>query len=172
MKIFLLGYMCSGKSTLGPRLSGCLDIPFLDLDTEIEKAEGNSISRIFEEKGEEHFRRIEKTTLANLIRSVPDFVMATGGGTPCFFNNMELMKKNGVTIYLDVPVKELVRRNIRTRERRPLLRRMSDLEMQSFITSQLKERSVFYKKANKTMRDENPDLDLLEKEIRLMAHSR
>jgi shikimate kinase len=172
MKIFLIGYMSSGKSTLGPQLAGKLGLPFLDLDKEIEKLEGRSTGVLFLEEGEDYFRQLEKKTLASLIKSQPDFVMATGGGTPCYFNNMDVMKKNGITLYLQVSVKELVRRNLNSTELRPLLRGMNELEMQAFINDHLTQRLPYYKKASVTLKENEMDLERIVQEVRLMSHSR
>lgn len=168
MKIFLIGYMGSGKSTLGPKLAHRLSVPFIDLDDQIAKHEKKSILQIFEEKGEDAFRLIEKNVLTSSIKSNPDFVMATGGGTPCFFKNMDLMKKNGITLYLSVPVRELVDRNLHSAAIRPLLRGMNELQMQSFINEQLQERLPHYKKAGVTLKENEMDLDRIEQEVRLM----
>lgn len=172
MKIFLVGYMSSGKSTLGPQLAHKLGIPFVDLDKEIERIEGRSPGNIILEEGEDHFRMLEKKSLASLIKSKPDFVMATGGGAPCYFNNIDVMKKNGVTLYLNVGVKELVRRNLQSNELRPLLRGMNELEMQVFITEHLKQRLPYYKKASVTLKENEMDLERIVQEVKLMSHSR
>lgn len=172
MKIFLVGYMCSGKSTLGPQLAVKLGVPFFDLDKEIERIEGRSPGNIILEEGEDHFRMLEKKSLTVLTKSNADFVMATGGGTPCYFNNMDVMKKNGVTLYLTVGVKELVRRNLHSSELRPLLRGLNELEMQAFITEHLKQRLPYYKKASVTLKENEMDLERIVQEVKLMSHSR
>jgi shikimate kinase len=172
MKIFLIGYMGSGKTTLGKILAEKLQLPFFDLDEEIEKAHAKSITRLFDEEGEEAFRRFEKDILNNIIQREPDFVMATGGGTPCYFKNLEVMKKNGLTIYLQVALKELVRRNLQAPELRPLLRGMNELELQSYINDHLRERLSYYKKANITLKANEIDPDRMVQEIRLLLHSR
>ncbi len=172
MKIFLVGYMASGKSTLGPKLAKRLNIPFIDLDQQIVTKEGSSILNIFQEVGEDAFRLIEKNVLASSIKSNPHFVMATGGGTPCFFKNMDLMKKSGITLYLSVPVRELVDRNLNSPEIRPLLRGMNELEMQSFINEQVQQRLPHYKKAGVTIKESELDLDRIEQEVRLMNNMR
>lgn len=172
MKIFLIGYMGSGKTTLGKILAEKLELPFVDLDHEIERAMGKNIPAIFDEEGEESFRKSEKEMLGRIIAQNENFVMATGGGTPCYFKNMELMKKSGTTIYLQVSLKELVKRNYNARELRPLLRGMNELELQSFIHDHLRDRISFYKKANITIKEGEIDADRIVQEIRLMAHSR
>lgn len=103
-RIFLVGLPGSGKTTLGMELANNLNIQFYDLDQEIEKAEKQTIRSIFAEKGEAHFRQLEFDHLRKIIENADDFVLATGGGTPCFFDNMELMNKSGNTIFLNTPI--------------------------------------------------------------------
>jgi shikimate kinase len=100
MKIFLLGMPGSGKSTLGKQLASHLQVPFLDLDQLIQERVGMSIPDFFSARGEEAFREQEQITLQSAISDIPKFVMATGGGAPCFFQNMDEMNRAGVTIYL------------------------------------------------------------------------
>lgn len=172
MKTFLIGYMCSGKTTLGRQIADKLNLPFIDLDREIVNTTGKTISDIFNTEGEDAFRLIEKKVLNHVIKTHQDFVMATGGGTPCHFNNMDVMKKNGLVIYLNVATKELVRRNLESPETRPLLRGMNELEMLSFINNHLTSRWPFYKKANLTLKENDMDLDKIIQDIKLMSHSR
>jgi shikimate kinase len=172
MKVFLIGYMGSGKSTLGPKLAKALSIPFLDLDRMIAQGQNKTIQQIFDEDGEDVFRNLEKETLNHTIKTQNDFVMATGGGTPCFFKNMDLMKKAGTTIYINVAVKELVNRNLASKELRPLLRGMNELQVLAFINDHLKQRLPFYKKSSITLKDGDKDIERLIQEIKLMNHSR
>ncbi len=172
MKIFLIGYMGSGKTTLGQILAEKMKLTFIDLDQEIERATGKRITTIFEEEGEDAFRLKEKEILGKAIKHNERFVMATGGGTPCYHKNLELMRKAGITIYLQVSIKELVRRNQNAQELRPLLRGMSELEMQTFINEHLKERISHYKKANITLKENEIDAERIIQDLRLLAHSR
>ena len=109
-KIYLIGMPGSGKTTLGKKLAIEWGISFVDLDAIIELKEGQAIKDIFKEKGEDHFRKLETSALVELAATNEAQVVATGGGTPCFNNNMQTMNESGTTIYLDVPVEELVRR--------------------------------------------------------------
>ncbi len=147
MKIFLTGYMGSGKSTLGPKLARALDVPFFDLDKIIEEQEGTTIASFFEQKGEEAFRQLE----ANLLRSVTlendSFLLSTGGGVPVFHNNMEFMNEHGLTLFLEMNPKSLAQRLAPARAERPLLKHLNDGELENFVTEKLKEREPFYKKA-------------------------
>ena len=121
MRIFLLGYMGSGKSTIGDALAARLQLPFIDLDKRIEAHEGSNVSEIFERNGEHYFRSIESAVLEELIRTEASAVIATGGGTPCFNSNLDLMHVNGVTVYLKCRIETLMQRLQGTAETRPLL---------------------------------------------------
>lgn len=122
MKVFLLGLPGSGKTTLGKRLAATLQLPFVDLDKEIEKTEGKQIREIFAEKKEDYFRQLESAELKKWCNKPDDFVMATGGGAPCFFDNLEVINKSGKSIFLDVPASEIVRRmSMGPIDKRPLL---------------------------------------------------
>ncbi|MFK7952351.1 MAG: shikimate kinase [Ekhidna sp.] len=119
-KIFLIGLPGSGKTTMGLELGLHLTLPFIDLDQEIEKETKQSVGSIFEEKGEAHFRQLEKWHLQKSVDSVPSFVMATGGGTPCFFDNLELMKAAGETVYINTGV-ETIKERLEMDSTRPLM---------------------------------------------------
>ena len=122
MKIFLIGLPGSGKTTMGRAIATAMSLPFVDLDTEIERREGRLIREIFKQKSEDYFRILEANELASWCDSDKSFVMATGGGAPCFFHNMELINKAGVSIFLDIPADEVARRIKKTNvEERPLL---------------------------------------------------
>jgi shikimate kinase len=122
MKIFLLGLPGSGKTTLGRKLAEELQLPFVDLDQEIEKTEGKPIREIFAEKKEEYFRKLEAAELKKWCTKPADFVMATGGGAPCFFDNIDIINRSGKSIFLDVAASEIVRRmSTGPIEKRPLL---------------------------------------------------
>lgn len=110
MKIFIIGLPGSGKSTTGRQLAGALNLPFLDLDEEIERVSGQSIPALFQTAGEIEFRVTEANVLRSCIQHHPAFVMATGGGTPCFLANMEVMNSSGITLFLDTPVDEILTR--------------------------------------------------------------
>jgi shikimate kinase len=120
MKIFLIGMPGSGKSTLGRPLAQAMNLPFVDLDKEIEKQEQRAIPEIFERPGEDYFRSVESQILKQWATSNKDFVMATGGGAPCFLRGIETINQHGLSIFLDVSVEELLRR-IGMQSGRPLL---------------------------------------------------
>jgi shikimate kinase len=130
MKIFLIGMPGSGKSTLGRQLAEALSLPFVDLDHEIEKTEGTAIKEIFGNKGEEYFRKVESVALKLWAASSKDFVLATGGGAPCFHSGIKIINDAGISIFLDVPVTELVRR-VEHNLDRPLLMISDDVDIRS-----------------------------------------
>jgi shikimate kinase len=134
MKIFLIGLPGCGKSTLGKKLSDTLHFPFIDLDKMIERHEGIPVKEIFKLKGEVFFRKIESELLHQLTSSEPKFVMATGGGAPVFHDNMKFMNEQGITIFLDVPAREIANRIQKTNtEERPLLARLAPDELKDQI---------------------------------------
>ena len=145
-RIFLIGYMGAGKTTLGRALAKELKIEFLDLDNYIEERLCKSISQIFAEKGEEGFRDIERRMLHE-AGEFENVVISTGGGTPCFFDNIEYMNGQGTTVFLDVPVERLFIRLSIARKKRPLIMEKNDEELRSFITEQLAKRLPHYSKA-------------------------
>lgn len=146
MKIFLVGFMGSGKSTLGKKLSELMNVSFIDLDSKIEESEGKSVSQIFKERGEEYFRNLEAEALRKTAR-IRNAVIATGGGAPCFYDNMEWMNENGVTVYLKAEPGELYHRLLKERETRPLLAHMGDVALFDYIMSSLAHREPYYARA-------------------------
>ncbi|MFL0353514.1 shikimate kinase [Xanthomarina sp. GH4-25] len=151
MKIILLGYMASGKSLIGSELAKILKINYIDLDQFIEEKEGKSIQKIFLEKGEIFFRKIENSYLKEIISSKDDLILSLGGGTPCFSNNLELLKENKdvTSFFLNVPVNELARRLMNDKSNRPLVAYVSDQnDMLEFVGKHLFERLPFYNQAN------------------------
>lgn len=145
MKIFLTGFMGSGKTTMGRKLATYLKYKFVDLDKFLEDKAGMSINDFFQLHGETAFREFEKEILQNSSFS-ENTVIATGGGAPCYFDNMDWMNRNGVTVYLMVPPKGLVDR-LKHATDRPLIKGLSEQDLLKFITEKLKEREPFYKKA-------------------------
>ena len=145
-KIYLIGFMGCGKSYIGKQLAQSLGWEFLDMDDFLEANEGISISQIFAEGGATLFRDLEQ----NYLKATFDFentVIATGGGAPCFFDNIDWMNANGTTIYLKTPVSILVDRLKAETDHRPLLAGKTKSQLSDFIKTKLKERSPFYQKA-------------------------
>jgi len=151
MKLFLIGLLGSGKSFLGKELSKELKLPFIDLDDILEKKEGMKVSEIFTAKGEEYFRMLEAAALREQ-NTQKKFVMATGGGTPCFHDNMSFINQTGTSVFLNIPVSEIVKRlNGEQRKLRPLLANVPDDQLQATLEAMLQSRLQFYKQANITV---------------------
>jgi len=148
--IVLVGFMGSGKSTIGKKLADALGLPFVDLDSKIIHQAGMSISDIFTQKGEAYFRILEKEVLDAVISSDRASVIATGGGTPCFYDNMDVILKNSYSFYLKVGRDALLDR-ISEDESRPLIIGKTKKELKQFIDLMLRKRASFYTKANQTV---------------------
>lgn len=146
MLVYLLGMPGSGKSFWADKLSRILHIPAFHLDDAIEKNEGKTISEIFTENGEDYFRQKEREVLKS-FSSKNNFILSTGGGTPCFFNNMNWMNANGITIWIDESLDIIASRLIKEKSRRPLLANVDDKNIASFLIEMLDKRKVFYVKA-------------------------
>ena len=151
--IFLIGFMGSGKSTVGALLAERLNLPFLDSDKEIEKKAGKSISEIFSRDGEAAFREMEMNFLQEL-KSMEPSVVAVGGGLPIIENALPVMHEIGLVIYLNTSLLTLIKRLREEQEQRPLLRELSDAEFHPFVEALLSERVHFYKQAKLIMPNE------------------
>tara|TARA_B100000963_G_scaffold123243_1_gene107496 strand:+ start:2152 stop:2646 length:495 start_codon:yes stop_codon:yes gene_type:complete len=147
MIIFLIGFMGCGKSTLGKKLALNIEYDFIDLDIYIQDQESKSINEIFK-NGEDYFRKIERVYLQSAMET-KNTVIAVGGGTPCYFNNMQLMKENGLTIYIDMHPTELISRLRLSKKNRPLIASLKDNELSNFVFENLNERKGYYNKAHK-----------------------
>ncbi len=143
MKFFLIGMMGSGKSYWTKKLSRKLKTGGYDLDFLITSHEEKSIAEIFDEDGEPYFRKSEAQIL-RWFAEKKTFVLATGGGTPCFNNNMEWMNSHGITIWIDEPVDTLLQRLLPEKAHRPLIRDLTDSELSNFLQARLEERKQFY----------------------------
>lgn len=159
MRIFLTGFMGSGKSHTGLELARKLGRPFVDLDHWIEELQGRSIREIFSQQGEDAFRALEAETLRS-FEKLPYFIMATGGGAPCYHDNIEWMNDHGMTVFLDPPVNLLVERLRGEIEQRPLLHGQDDLP--TFIEEKMLDRRPFYERAHVHLRPaKNTDVSTL-----------
>lgn len=145
-RIFLTGYMGAGKTTVGKELAERTGLSFIDLDVFIEERYHRTVSRLFAEYGEDKFRDIERRLLHE-VAEFEDIIISTGGGTPCFFDNMEFMNAAGKTVYLQVSVDELAARLETCRYTRPVLQNRTGEELKNFITESLQKRLPFYEKA-------------------------
>jgi shikimate kinase len=158
MRIYLVGYMASGKSNLGQLLAEKLGYSFLDLDDLFEKRFRISVIDFFEKYDEDGFRKIERSLLHETVDH-DDVVVSTGGGTPCFYNNMRFIKKSGISIYLHWEVPALVNRLRHLKRKRPLLKDIPAGELEMKVGTQLAQREFYYKQADYTINAENIDLD-------------
>lgn len=165
MKIFLIGFMGSGKTYWGRKLSQKLGIPFFDLDEQTASHEGKSISEIFATEGEEYFRLLEKNTLHTISESHTSFVMAAGGGTPCYFNNIEYMNRAGTTVWLNTPIDLLFERLLKEKEQRPLLKNLKDDQLKGFIIKKFADRKIYYEQADVVMDKDPVELEKLVEKI-------
>jgi len=159
MKVFLIGMPGSGKTTIGKTLAEMFGFKFHDLDKIIVNKAGLEIKEIFSEYGEDHFREIEKGLLTEKIESNEDFIMATGGGTPCYYNNMDLLKREGTVIYLDVSVDELTNRLQQHPTHRPLLEDIENLSRD--LAAMLAKRNLIFEQADIVIRGSNIDVKQL-----------
>ncbi len=165
MKIFLLGLPGCGKTTLGKKLAEALHIPFVDLDAEIEKSENMLIRDIFEKYKEDYFRKVEARELVRWCESADDFIMATGGGAPVFFDNIERINAAGMSIFLDVSAREITRRILLTSlQERPLFAKANSETLKDQIEFMRSQRLQFYRKAKLTITDDSiSTTDMVEK---------
>jgi shikimate kinase len=161
MKIFFIGFMGSGKTHWGRLLSKKLGLAFYDLDTVIVEQEKKSVADIFAEKGEEYFRVREKEMLERIAEEKDGFILSCGGGTPCFFNNIEYMTKIGKVIWLNTSTDVLTERLLRERKSRPLIREVDESDLGRYIVRKLSERRMYYQQADVTVNEESITLDEL-----------
>ncbi len=164
-KVFLIGYMGVGKTTLGKRIANAMDLPFFDLDKEIVKMESRTISEIFSDSGELHFRELETRILKDFCNRKESFVLSTGGGAAASIGNMETMKESGVVVWLDMPVEKIVSR-LAQGEDRPLLEGIREEERKEFVKAHLSERLPHYQKAHIRFDSTNVNAEKLERLVR------
>lgn len=160
--------MGSGKSFRGQQLSAKLGIPFFDLDAQIVNTEGKSINDIFREQGEEYFRLKEKEVLHIITESHSSFVMACGGGTPCYFNNVEYMNSQGTTVWLNTSMPVLYDRLLKEKAERPLLRDLSDDQLKAFISKKFSDRRIYYEQSRVKIEDDDLPMDRM---IEMIFHA-
>ncbi len=172
MKIVLLGYMGSGKSTIGSCLAKKLSYDFTDLDHYIENKEGKSIQEIFEVKGEIYFRKIEYLYLTQFLNENDSYVLSLGGGTPCYGSNMKLIidQPNLYSFYLQTSIPTLVERLSKNTSKRPLISSLSKQELTEYVGKHIFERNNFYHKAMYTISTDVKDIETIVTEIRIMLH--
>jgi shikimate kinase len=164
MKIFFIGFMGSGKTHWGRLVSEKLHIPFFDLDEQIVSHEEKSIAEIFADNGEEYFRLLEKDILHIIAESHENFVMACGGGAPCFYNNIDYMNQSGTSVWINTSIETLFQRLIKEKESRPLIKNLTNDQLKGFIIKKFSDRKIYYEQAEIII-DEDPVKleDLVEK---------
>jgi shikimate kinase len=164
-KVYIIGFMGSGKTTTGMKLAGLLGWPFTDLDKIIEENTGMTIPEIFSNRGESWFREKESETLRNL-QTLTNTVISTGGGTPCYEDNMDFMLETGLTIYLKLTPGQLKSRLSNTNIERPLLKNLNNEEMLRFIEEKLSFREKWYSRAELTFNGYDTDLRSIYSQVR------
>lgn len=164
-RIFLIGFMGVGKTTIGKQLARKLTLPFVDIDQEIEMETGETINSIFEKYGEEAFRKWESETLLKMIEKYPSAIVSVGGGLPCYFNNMKLMNELGITCYLHRPAKELFQRLKNSKTERPLIKNLNDSELLRFIEKSLLKREEYYQQAQFTFLRNQQTVEYIKKTL-------
>ena len=156
----------SGKSTLGKALSSQLGLPFIDLDHLIEQSTGQTVSNIFESQGEEAFREIERKTLLNCLEENQKFVLSTGGGTPCFFNSSETLSANGLVIFVNTDLKEILKRLLgKEAEKRPLMAGWDKNAFEKNLQDKYDKRLPYYNQAHLEIKGDEP-IELISHKIR------
>lgn len=171
MKIVLLGYMASGKSNIGKKISKQLKMNFIDLDDYIISKEKATIAEIFKEKGEIYFRNIESKYLKEILSKDDDFILSLGGGTPCYANNMNLINEKATTsIYLQGNVPTMVKRLIKKKAKRPIIASLADDKIPEFVAKHLFERRFFYEQAKITIKIDNKTKKEVAEELILLLN--
>ena len=165
MKIFLIGFMGSGKTYWGRQLSEKLGLPFFDLDEQIESNEGKTVNELFDQHGEEKFRLLEKDTLHIITESHESFIMSTGGGTPCYFNNIEFMNNKGITVWINTSLEILTERLIKEKDHRPLIRDFDEGELKNFIHKKYADRKIYYEMARIAVEEESKTVEKIIEKI-------
>jgi shikimate kinase len=161
MHIFLLGFMGTGKSHWGKAVAHEKGLAFFDLDTLIEEKEGKTIAQIFTQEGEDSFRKKEADSLRSLSSHPQGMMVSTGGGTPCFYDNMTWMNQHGVTIFLQASPEFVVRNIAKEKAHRPLITHLSDRELLIFTDKKMHERLPFYSRAQYTLNAETVTIDTI-----------
>lgn len=165
MIISLVGYMGSGKSHVSKILSEKLNFKLIDLDKEISRRNKLTIPEIFEKKGEIYFRKLERETLEEILATQENIILSLGGGTPVYYNNMEIINLNSKSVFLKASVTSLTERLSKQKEKRPLIANISDENLPEFIAKHLFERNEFYNKAQFSVNTDSRDPEDIVNEI-------
>lgn len=165
MIISLVGYMGSGKSHVSKVLSNKLQLKIIDLDHQISTKNKMSVAEIFEKRGEIYFRKQERENLEEIFATENDAVLSVGGGTPAFYNNMEVINHNSESVFLRTSVSNLSERLLKQKQKRPLIARIPDEDLPEFIAKHLFERNAYYSKAKHTVSTDNKEVEDIVNEI-------
>lgn len=157
--------MGSGKSHIAKLLSDRLGIKLIDLDKEISKKNKMTIAEMFQKKGEIFFRRQERALLEEIVATEDSCILSLGGGTPAYYNNMELINQNSESIFLRTSVKNLTERLLKQKHKRPLIANISDQDLPEFIAKHLFERNIFYNKAKYTVNTDDKTPEMVVEEL-------
>ena len=167
MKIVLMGYMGSGKSTIGKDISNKLNLEFIDLDNYIVEKEKLSIKELFQTKGEIYFRKKEALYLIDILSTKDNFVLSLGGGTPCYANSInEVLENNTQSFYLKASIKTLFERLRNSETSRPLINNFSDDQLYEYLGKHLFERAPFYEQANHKIHIDNLSIEKISESIK------
>ncbi|MCC7318235.1 MAG: shikimate kinase [Bacteroidales bacterium] len=164
MRVYLIGYMGSGKSTAAKRLSAVLDLPSYDLDVLFEERYKIEIGAFFHRYDETLFRKLESGLLKETA-NIPQGIIATGGGTPCFYDNIHWMNENGITVYIRMAPVSIVERLKTSKKKRPLIANKAEHELLPYIQESLRQRNIFYSQAHIIVKGESLDVKALSDKI-------
>lgn len=167
-----MGYMASGKSVIAKYLSKKVGVKNIDLDHYIEQQEGQTIQDIFKNKGEIYFRIIENKYLKELLEEDNDVIIAVGGGTPCYANNIQLIKEKANSIYLKASIATLLERLLQDQNKRPLVKDIAKEDLAEFIAKHLFERNDYYDKADQVVLVDNKNMEQITDEIIKKVYSK
>ena len=171
MELILLGYMACGKSTIGRYLSEKMDLTFIDLDAYIEENEGMTISQLFSSKGEIYFRKQEAFYLNKILNSTSNYILALGGGTPCYGTNMKsIVESKAHNIYLKASIPTLVKRLEEGKQNRPLIADLDDDQLIEYIGKHLFERAPFYEQSKLKLKIDSKSIEEVSSEIIELLH--
>jgi shikimate kinase len=166
-----MGYMGSGKSTIGKLLASKLHLNFTDFDDYIETWEKKTVADIFENEGEDKFRQLEHIYLKEIILK-DNTVISLGGGTPCFNNNIEIINKNGISVFIEMDAAALAKRLIKAKRKRPLIQGMNEVDLKFFIDANLEKRSTFYSQAHYIVKSENRSAEELAEKLKQLMEKK
>lgn len=168
-RIYIIGYMCSGKSSISRRLANRLGYQAFDTDDMFEEKYHISVQDFFDKYGEDYFRKFESEILKK-TGELHNVVISTGGGTPCFFDNMQWMNENGVTVFVKISPMTAANRLLTARRKRPLINGKTEDELKQYVENHYNSRLMYYEQAMLTVKGENVDIDEIFEKIKMINH--